>query len=544
MSLPSFIEALLDPRAYPSPPAEVTLGQTHISYLLFTPEFVYKIKKPVDFGFLDFTTLERRLHFCNEELRLNRRLAPQVYLGVVKVTREGDRVSIDSTGDSTGEDTGTVIEYAVKMARLSDETILEGMLTPGRDKDIEKTVERVAGAIAAFHKETPACAEASGVGTPEDILKKIKDNLSQTAAFIGVTLSAEEFKSIKDYSLNFIETNTELLARRPEAGFIRDCHGDIHSEHISVGERIAIIDCIEFNEQFRFTDVVADIAFLSMDLDFHNRADLALLLDASYFEATEDREGLRLMNFYKTNKASIRAKVEGLKYMEPEVSEAEREEAYIHARHHFHLALEYARNEYPAPMMIIICGLSGTGKSTLARALGAATGAVVFSSDHVRKELAGLDPTAHAPAGFEEDIYSTEFTERTYTALITKGVEVLRRGRTCVLDATFSKSTFIDQALAGAEEAGLAPARFHVFKCTANDTDVKMRLVKRMADEVLTPERVVSDINWELYLKQKVAYEEIKPPHTLIDSAEGTGKNLNLRRLLDQLDAVVEVSRS
>jgi hypothetical protein len=521
MPLPSFIEGLLDPRAYPSTPAEVTLVQTHISYLLFTPEFVYKIKKPVDFGFLDFTTLARRLHFCHEEVRLNRRLAPDVYLGVVEITSREGRVFMEGTGE--------VVEYAVKMRRLEPGTILEGMLPRITSAAADKMIKRVAGTIAAFHENTPACAASSGAGTPQDLKKKIDENLSQTAAFIGVTLSREQFESIKGYSLGFIANNTELLKRRVESGFIRDCHGDIHSEHISIGERIAIIDCIEFNERFRFSDVVADIAFLSMDLDFHNRADLAKKLDASYFEATGDREGSALMNFYKTYRACIRGKVEGLKHLEPEVTETEKEEAYINARHHFHLAGEYAQGAAPgppAPMMIIICGLSGTGKSTLARALGAATGAAVFSSDAIRKGLAGLDASTHRPVGFGEDIYSAGFTERTYEALIAKGVELIRSGRTCVLDATFSKSSFFDRARTGAEGAGLGAGDLHVFKCTADDTEVSRRFAERLRDEEKTPETAVSDINWNLYIKQKAAYEEIHGPHTIIDSAEGTAKNL------------------
>ena len=534
MSLPPLIEALLDPSAYPSAPERVTLGQTHISYLLFTPEFVYKIKKPVDFGFLDFTTLDRRLRFCREEVRLNRRLAPDVYLGVVEITNDGGRVAIDSGGDSRGDGTGEAVEYAVKMRRLKADTILEGMLATGKGEGIERTIRRVADTIAAFHKGAAPYTGALGIGTPQDIKKKIEDNLAQTAEFIGVTISEERLKAIKEYSLGFIAANAELLKRRVASGFIRDCHGDIHTEHISVGERISIIDCIEFNEAFRISDVVADIAFLSMDLDFHNRADLAGILDASYFEATEDREGRALMNLYKCGRACIRGKVEGLKYLEAEITEEEREEAYIHARHHFHLALEYALNEYPRPMMIIICGLSGTGKSTLARALGAATGAVVFSSDAVRKELAGLDPATHKRAGFGEDIYSPEFTERTYAALIAKGVEIIRSGRTCVLDATFSKSSFLDKARAGAQaRAGAGAGEIRIFRCIADDKDVKRRIAERFEDEESTPEAAVSDINWALYLEQKAGYEEIDGPHTVIDSADGTAKDL--RNIVEEI---------
>lgn len=515
MLLPWHIEGLLEARAYPppSPPETITLSQTHISYLLFTPEFVYKIKKPVDFGFLDFTTLEKRRHFCLEEVRLNRRLAPDVYIGVVEITSKGGRVYMEGTGET--------IEYAVKMRRLKPETILEEML----ESVTEKTIEGIAETIAAFHEGAETNDEISGFGAPEVIKRNTEENFSQTSAFISGIISQALFDSIRGYTEGFIDAKKKLFLRRVDKGFIRDCHGDIHCEHISIGERINIIDCIEFNERFRFSDVVADIAFLSMDLDFHNRSDLAKKLDRAYFRASGDPDGTVLMNFYKSYRAYIRGKVESFKYLEPEVTEVERQEAYINARHHFHLAGQYARGGF-RPMMIIIRGLSGTGKSTLARALGDATDAVVLSTDAVRKELAGLDAGAHRFEGFEEGIYSDEFSEKTYSALIERGIKHIRSGRTCVLDATFSKSRFLERARAGAEGAGLTPGLFHVFECTAGDAAVKKRLGERLGTEQPAPGAAVSDINWDLYLKQKAAYEEISGPHVKIDSALGTAKGL------------------
>jgi aminoglycoside phosphotransferase family enzyme/predicted kinase len=517
MVLPWHIEGLLEARAYPppSPPETITLSQTHISYLLFTPEFVYKIKKPVDFGFLDFTTLEKRRHFCFEEVRLNRRLAPDVYLGVVEITSRDGRVYMEGTGET--------IEYAVKMRRLRPETILEEMLKI--DTVTEETIEGIAETIADFHKGAETNEKISGFGTPEVIKRNIDENFSQTTAFISGIISQALFDSIRGYTEGFIAEKKKLFLRRVDKGFIRDCHGDIHCEHISIGERINIIDCIEFNERFRFSDVVADIAFLSMDLDFHNRSDLAKKLDRAYFRASGDRGGTELMNFYKSYRAYIRGKVEGFKYLEPEVPEVERQAACINARHHFHLAGQYARGGF-RPMMIIICGLSSTGKSTLARALGDATNAKVLSSDAVRKELAGLDAGTHRFEGFEEGIYSDEFSEKTYSALIERGSMYIRSGRTCVLDATFSKNRFLESARAHAEGAGLTPGLFHVFECTARDTTVKKRLRERLQKEKLQPGAAVSDISWDLYLKQKAAYEEILEPHIKIDSALGPAKGL------------------
>ncbi len=519
MVLPRHIEGLLEARAYPKTsrpphlPEAITLSQTHISYLLFTPEFVYKIKKPVDFGFLDFTTLEKRRHFCFEEVRLNRRLAPDVYIGVVEITSRDGRVYMEGTGET--------IEYAVKMRRLRPETILEETL----DIVTEKTIASIAETIAAFHKGAETNEEISGFGAPEVIRRNTEENFSQTTAFISKTISQALFDSIRRYTEGFIAAEKKLLLRRLDKGFIRDCHGDIHCEHISIGERINIIDCIEFNERFRFSDVVADIAFLSMDLDFHNRSDLSRALDKAYFRASGDPDGTGLINFYKSYRAYIRGKVAGFKYLEDEVTEAERQAAYINARHHFHLAGQYGQGGF-RPMMIIICGLSSTGKSTLARALGDATNAKVLRSDAVRKELAGLDAAAHRFEGFKQGIYSDEFSEKTYSALIERGSMYIRSGRTCVLDATFSKKRFLESARANAEGVGLTPGLFHVFECTALDTTVKKRLTERLEKEKDQRYAAVSDISWDLYLKQKAAYEEISEPHIKIDSGLGPAKGL------------------
>jgi aminoglycoside phosphotransferase family enzyme len=267
VGLPGLIEALLEPRAYPERPEKVVFQQTHISYLFFTPRHVYKVKKPVDFEFLDFSTLKKRLHFCQEEVRLNRRLAPGVYLDVVAITAgKAGKEGVFMEGE------GEAIEYAVKMKRLPAETMLEAMLEG--DIVTGEIIERVAEAVAAFHKKAETNERISSFGLPKNVKNNTDENFAQTKDFIGRTITRKQYDDIRAYTDAFLSSNNGEFNERVQKGFIKDCHGDIHSEHISISDGIQIYDCIEFNERFRYSDIVADSAFLSMDLDFHNRHDL------------------------------------------------------------------------------------------------------------------------------------------------------------------------------------------------------------------------------------------------------------------------------
>lgn len=513
MGLPPFIKDLLQKEAYPENPSEVTLRQTHISYLLFTPEFVYKIKKPVNFGFLDFTTLEKRLFYCNEELRLNNRLASGIYLDVVGVTLKDGCARIGGVGEA--------VEYAVKMKRLPEECVLSGMLDRGAVT--EAMIERAARRIAAFHKEAGTNWYISGFGSIETISKNTEENFTQTYPYIGRTIMEGQYKNIKAYTESFLNENAALFHGRIKDGFIKDCHGDIHSEHVFITDGIHVIDCIEFNERFRFSDVVADLAFLSMDLDFHNRHDLTTILDREYFSASNDSYGKKLLDFYRCYRAYVRGKVEGFKADEPEVSEDDKKAAIIKARHHFHLASQYASTGF-RPIAVIISGLSGTGKTTLSEGLSRHTGFIHLSSDRIRKELAGVPPDERRIERFKEGIYAEDFSERTYRTLIERGAAFLREGRSVILDATFLNRRYLDEAKAEFLKAGATEKEIHIIECASGDETVKKRLLK--------PEckRGASDAGWEVYLKQKEGYSDVHLPHLKVD----TERRLN--------DVLMEVS--
>lgn len=520
--LPSHIQALLSRDAYPERPEAIELRQTHISYLLFTPRFVYKIKKPVAFGFLDFSTLDKRRFFCDEEVRLNNRLAPDVYLGVVEVVEKDGRVSLGGPG--------VVKDYAVKMKRLGAETMLEDMLE--KDAVTPGVIKKVAQRIAGFHMKATTDGRISGYGRPEAVRENTDENFLQTEAAIGLTATRETYDEIRRYTDGFLRDNEKALADRVERGFIRDCHGDIHLENISLDDGVRIFDCIEFNERFRFSDVVADIAFLAMDMDFHNRADLTTALEDEYFAETNDADGRTLLGFYKCYRAYVRGKVDSLKSVEPEVDEEEKRKARFSAMRHFHLSRGYARGGI-RPKMIVVAGLSGSGKTTVGVALSRIFFAPLLSSDAIRKELAGIRPETRAIEGFKTGIYSEGFTEKTYDALIDRGAALLAKRRTCILDATFSKAGLLEKARKTAIKAGMEPEDFHIVEMTAPDEITRERFLKREKKDDKEG-RAVSDMRWDIYQNQKAAFEPINRPHISCgpDAPEHENIDTIMRKLL------------
>ena len=502
MTLPHLIESLLEPGAWPEGPETVTLEQTHISYLFFTPRYVYKVKKPVEFGFLDFSTLEKRLYYCREEVRLNRRLAPGLYLDVVAITSGKEGITVGGEGE--------VLEYAVKMKRLPEETMLEVMLES--DSVTVPIIQKVAGAVASFHKEAETNEHISGFGRPEMVKKNTDENFAQTRDYIERTIGRKQYDDIKAYTDGFLSSNEALFSGRVEGGFIKDCHGDIHSEHISISDGIQIYDCIEFIERFRYSDIVADAAFLSMDLDFHNRHDLARVFDEAYFRSTGDGGGGALLDFYKCYRAFVRGKVEGFKLEEPEETEEDKRGAAFKARLYFHLAHLYATGGF-RPTMLVMRGLSGTGKSALADEISRRTGLRVLSSDKIRKGLFKIPPgerRPEPPPPFEKGIYTPEATERTYSKLIEKGFNLAASGRSVILDATFSKLKYLKRA---EEKARLSGALFKVVECVAKEEEVRKRLLERVSEK-----GAVSDADWEIYTKQKSLFEPFEGPKVVLET--------------------------
>jgi len=329
------VQAMLDPTFYPHHPEAVELIQTHISYLFLAGELVYKVKKPVDFGFLDFTTLEKRRHFCQEEIRLNRRFSPDVYLEVVPISRVGDAFRL-------GDDT-EVIEYAVKMRRINEDHMLYRLLEAGKVKP--EDMERIGRHLAKAYAAIPSDEKARAFGSLDVISINIVENFEQTMRYIDGPVSHEAFVSIESWSLSFMKKKRALFEQRVAQGYIKDCHGDLHLQHICVeGEKIYIFDCIEFNERFRFGDVASDVAFLAMDLDFNGYPGLARTFVHAYTEASGDTTLAQVLVFYKVYRAYVRAKITSFMLDDAALDDRTKKEAFQRAKAYYDLALNYVKD--------------------------------------------------------------------------------------------------------------------------------------------------------------------------------------------------------
>lgn len=519
--LQKIIKGLTNPMAYPHIPGEVIFIQTAISAVFIAGDLVYKVKKPVDFGYLDFTTLEKRKFYSEEEVRLNRRLCPDIYLGVVPVTDDAGRITVGGTGE--------IIDYTVKMKRLPQAGMMDEMLERG--EVTEGHITKIARALVPFYRDARTGSGIDVFGTIESFSVNTDENFNQTAQFIGETITERQFDEIKEYTRNFYVDNADLFEERIRGGFIREGHGDLHSRNICIidatavkslsgvhsrnevhakgesvvsgnGINVYVYDCIEFNERFRIGDVAEDIAFLAMDIDFHLYPALSRHFVDEYVRLSGDKRMRDILNFYKCYTAYVRGKVMSLILTEPEESYVEKEEAKSDARSYFSLAYHYAVMR-KKPFLLITMGLSGTGKSTVADGLSFEMDFEVISSDVVRKELVGIDPYERRREGFGDGIYSEEMTEKTYSEIFRRARELLQGGRSIILDGAFLQKGKRDRAKDLAKECG---ARFYEIETICPENVAKERLAERMT------KRGVSDATSEVYQKQKELFAVERAP--------------------------------
>jgi len=484
------VKALMNPEVYDEKVIKVKLIQTHISWIFLTGKYVYKIKKPVNFGFLDFTTLEKRKFFCDRELELNKRLCGDMYVEVVPITESNGKIRMKGKGK--------VIEYAVKMRELPQDAMMSRLLKRNINK---KIIERIARIVANFHENAETNEKINCYGSLNTIKKNWKENFDQTKGFIRRTITKKQFDYIQKKINAFIEKNEKLFNTRVKKGKIRDCHGDLHSENIFITDGIYIFDCIEFNERFRYSDTTADVAFLAMDLDFHGRTDLSNYFIEKYVEYSNDRNMLKLMMFYKCYRAYVKGKVMSFRLDDPNIQKKEKNHSKQDAKKYFDLAYKYAERILIKPILIVMTGLIGSGKSFLAENLSMEILATVIKSDVVRKELAGIEPTTPIKVGYGKSIYSDEFTERVYTEMINRAEKSLRDGMTCILDATFFRKKYRDRARKLAQKLD---SNFMIIECVCPENIIYKRLIERAKNVV------ISDGRWEIYKKQKLDFEPIQ----------------------------------
>jgi aminoglycoside phosphotransferase family enzyme len=331
-ALPPFIRHLLKPGSYPHPADDLRLVQTHISFVLLAGDFVYKFKKPVDFGFLDFTTLAKRKFFCEQELVLNRRLCPDLYLGVVTVTEHNGLLALDGAGEAR--------EYGVKMKRMPEERMMARLLAQGQCT--AAMLDAIVMKLVPFYDAAAADADIAAFGSAQAVGVNVLENFTQTATFVGSpALSRLQYDTINAYARALLG-HEELFQARVASGRVRDCHGDLYSANICLADQVYIYDCIEFNQRFRYCDVASDVAFLAMDLDFHGRPDLAEHFMEKFVAASGDRGLATVLNFYKCYRAYVRGKISLFTASAPEVDEATRTLCLEQARRYFILAEGYA----------------------------------------------------------------------------------------------------------------------------------------------------------------------------------------------------------
>ena len=518
MDLVRLLRELQDPQSYPDPVERVEVRQTHISAVFLAGEYVYKVKKPVQFSFLDFSTLEKRYYYCHREVELNRRLAPDVYLDAVPIVTEGDRLKVDGEGEP--------IEWAVKMRRLPESALLENFLSTG--DGALKLIQRLARRLADFHAGASTRPELSHFGEFAAISKNILDTLPVASQHQSDIISPTVLKSLEDLIRRELGERRALIEQRASQGLPCDAHGDLHLDHVYVspGEskttEFCIVDCIEFNDAFRYIDPIADVSFLIMDLKFHGFRDLATELANAYLAASGDKTGGLLLPLYVSYRAAVRAKVDSLQLEEQEIPPAEKMRAAQRARAHWLLALSELEAPGRRPCLVVIGGLPGTGKSTLAAELGQRADLSVIRSDVVRKRIAAAETADPSHAGhFQSGIYTPEWTSRTYAECLNQARQHLQHGQRVIVDATLSteqhRLAFLNLA------ADFAVPHVGLL-CHAAPEVVRERLAQRKND--------ASDADWDIYQKAALNWEPFgnvtQPYWSTIETAKPLSEQIEI----------------
>ena len=477
------------PGSYPHRPDTVRPVQTHISWVFIAPPFVFKVKKPVNLGFLNFSTLEKRRYFCEREVELNRRLAPEVYLGVVRIYKTASGFSFEGEGE--------IVEHSVKMRELPHDGFLSELLAKGLVGEPE--IDRVVLRLHRFYQSETPKPEIEQWGTPEKLKISTDENFAQVESFIGKTISAVAFEAIQHFTNQFYVANEKLFFERIQQHRILDCHGDLHLDHIHLSpEATTIFDCIEFNDRFRFIDIANDLAFLAMDFDFERRRDLGNLLLRNAARDFGDSGMLKIANFYKCYRAFVRGKVGSIQASEPETVRPE--EHRKQAARYFRLALQYAVAGSES-LVLVVMGRVGTGKTTIAKQLASELGWRIFSSDEIRKTLACVPLTERTPPELRDKLYSEQMTMRTYKKLVENGLGPLATHSGVILDATFSSGANRDFLR---EQCAKANVRLQVVELHVDLEEIKNRLRARDNHSSETSDARLEDLE-----KLSAAYEPL-----------------------------------
>ena len=464
---PRTIAALRDPARYPHAVERIDVLETHISWVFLTGRHAYKIKKPLNLGFLDFSTLEARHHCCEEELRLNRRLAPAIYEAVVKITGSADNPAIN--GD------GAALEYAVKMREFPQSALAGRLLADGALAGAH--FDTLAARLARFHTSTGAAARGSPYGAPEAVIAAARENFGQLGRLLPDTADQARIAELRTWTEHEYNARLALFVARQAEGCVRECHGDLHLGNIAMLDgQLTPFDCIEFNPALRWIDVMSEVAFLVMDLMDRGRADFACRFLNAYLEAGGGYAGLNVLRFYLVYRALVRAKVHALRAAQDGIAATERTRLLGASRGHAELALRCAHDAHPA--IVLMHGMSGSGKSVIAQALAEQTGAIRLRSDIERKRISGLAPLARSGSAPASGIYTTDITLATYNRLLDLARIAANAGCAVVVDAAFLKRWQRDLFRREARAHGIALV---IVDVTAPEAVLRERIAARLA---------------------------------------------------------------
>ena len=510
---PLFIQAMLRPEFYDHPVDTCELIETHISWVILTGNFVYKIKKPINLGFVDFSTLKKRKYYCEEELRLNHRLAPNIYLGVIPISGSAENPTLTVKEKA--------FEYAVKMQQFSHNMQLDLVLA--RNELRQDMLDSFAELIALFHQDIERANSTSYFGEQEQVYQPAKENFIQIHERINDKSKINLLSKIERWTEDTFNEIKNIFYQRKEKGFIRECHGDLHLKNLAWHENKPLaFDCLEFNENFRWIDVASEIAFLIMDLDVNHKPELAQHFLNKYLELTGDYEGCSVLRFYLVYRVMVRTKVDAIRASQVGISLQEYDEANAEIDNYLQLALTYTHKI--KPFIIITHGMSASGKSTITQPLLEKLGAIRIRADVERKRLFNIKAEQNSAANIQQGIYTKEATHKTYLKLLELTECIVDAGFPVIVDATFSTT---EQRTLFRKLASQKHVDFIILNFIVSEETLKQRIRNR--------KKGISDADITVLENQIKNWQPIERDEEKYSISINTEEPLDIEQLLSRL---------
>ena len=461
----TLIKSLQNPDIYPHEVSAISLVETHISWVILTGPYAYKIKKPINLGFLDFSTLDKRKHYCEEEIRLNSRLAPDIYLDVVSISGSPDSPVLNGTGPA--------IEYAIRMNEFNPDNELDKLLA--RESLKPEHIRLLAEKVAAFHQDIAIAKNASPYGTPASILGPGIENLEQIQSLVTDHQIQQRLDTIRQWTSQTWAALKPVFEQRKAEGYVRECHGDLHLHNLAlVKDDILIFDCIEFNPNLYWIDVISEIAFTVMDLDDRHQSTLAWEFLNRYLQLTGDYDGITVLRFYLVYRAMVRAKVDCIRAHQEDSQTSDRDQIMKEFQSYLTLAEQYIHHE--KPVLIIMHGLSGSGKTSIAGDMTIQLGALHIRSDIERKRLSGMTETQRSGSSVSGGIYTSSTSEKTYNRLAGIAANTINAGYRVIVDAAFLSREKRQQFYDLSKQLDTP---FYIIDCQAPESALRSRIAQR-----------------------------------------------------------------